>query len=505
MTTVRVRAALVLCAIPMLIGCGSTPTPSRVGPTSSPAASDPPAPSTAADAVFRWDAPADGTKVTKKKVTLRAVADAAGASDDATVVFSVDWPGSPPRQACEASAQAGGAAWECEVDLAALKAPSGSLRVDFDVSNEGGVDASPDGTRTLQYRPPAPKWRTARTILPRRCDAPVLAIDPNGYHVAATCGGSIGTAEGSATGAWTKAMFAAPAHRTESDPQLVADGDTLHLAYTRYGPLNDAETCGSGVSFKDLGVYERTRSLPDGAWSDARQIGRSGDVLDAFRAMDGTLHAIVLPQGSSTAVYEQVAGGSTTRVPLPRSSGGTSLRVGDDGKARVAYVDWRDGNIQLATVDGTSVSTEVVASKGNLLNPLLVLGAGNQPYLVWTRDATAAAGCAVPDPLPADGTYYGTKVDGRWVVERITKATGPTSMVLDTDTGAVHVLVNGSPNMQGGGRLEHAERTPSGKWTSEGLLDSPAEGSAIIRQDASDGTLVVVYDSKDGVQMLTRR
>lgn len=458
------------------------------------------APSTAA---FRWATPDDGAKVTKKKLTLRATADAA-AGEDAKVVFSVDWPGSAPQQACEATADAAGAAWECEVDLAALRAPSGSLRLTFDVDHGGVVDASPDGTRTLEYSPPAPKWRTARTILPKRCDAPVLAIDPNGYHVAATCGGSIGTAEGSATGAWKRTMLAAPAHRTESDPQLAVDGDTMHLAYTRYGPVKSAETCGNGVSYKDLGVYERTRSLPDGQWSDPRQVGRSGDTLDAFRAMDGTLHAIVLPQGVSPAVYEQVGDGSTTRVRLPRSFGG-SLRVGDDGEPRVAYVDSRDGGIRLATIDGTSVDTEVVASRGTLINPLLVLGAGNQPHLVWTRDATAELGCAVPDANKADGTYYGTKVDGTWVVKRITKATGPTSMVLDTDTGGVHVLVNGSPNTTGGGRLEHLERAPGGKWTSEGLLDNPVEGSAVIRQDASDGTLVVLYDSKDGVQMLTRR
>ena len=204
-------------------------------------------------------------------------------------------------------------------------------------------------------------------------------------------------------------------------------------------------------------------------------------------------------------MYEQVAAGSTTRVPLPGAAGDSSLRVGDDGKPRVAYVDVRDGAVRLATVEGSSVSSEVVASRGNLVNPLLVLGADNQPHLVWTRDATAELGCAVPNPKPADGTYYATKVDGRWAIKRITKATGPTSMVLDTDTGTVHVLVNGSPNANGGGHLDHFERAPGGKWTSQGLLDSPVEGSAVIRQDATDGTLVVLYDSKDGVQMLTRR
>ena len=85
------------------------------------------------------------------------------------------------------------------------------------------------------------------------------------------------------------------------------------------------------------------------------------------------------------------------------------------------------------------------------MNPLLVLGAGNQPHLVWTRDATAQPGCAVPGRARTTGPTTRRASTGRGSVERITKATGPTSLVLDTDTGAVHVLVNGNPNRQAAG------------------------------------------------------
>ena len=116
--------------------------------------------------------------------------------------------------------------------------------------------------------------------------------------------------------------------------------------------------------------------------------------------------------------------------------------------------------------------------------------------MVWTRDATAQGGCGELTPAPADGTYYATLVDGKWVSERITKATGATSLVLDTDTGAVHVLVNGNPNAASGGRLTHFERAPGGGWTATPLTPRSVEGGVVIRRDESDGTLVVMFKDR---------
>ena len=48
------------------------------------------------------------------------------------------------------------------------------------------------------------------------------------------------------------------------------------------------------------------------------------------------------------------------------------------------------------TTDGSGTTSTVVADEGKLENPLLVLGPGNQPHLIWTRyrseDGDAAAG-----------------------------------------------------------------------------------------------------------------
>ena len=113
-----------------------------------------------------------------------------------------------------------------------------------------------------------------------------------------------------------------------------------------------------------------------------------------------------------------------------------------------------------------------------------------------------------PGPAPADGTYYGTLVDGDWVTERITKATGMTSLVLDTDTGTVHVLVNGNPNKEGGGRLRHYERAPGGGWTSTPLRPGPrgaAAWSSGVTSRTARSSSCSRTQFEDRVQMMTRR
>jgi len=171
--------------------------------------------------------------------------------------------------------------------------------------------------------------------------------------------------------------------------------------------------------------------------------------------------------------------------------------------ARLAYLD-TDGDVRLASVRGTEMTSRVIADEGTLVNPLLVLGPGNQPHVVWTRDITAEVGCGESQLDAKDGTYYATLVDGRWRVERVTKATGDTSLVLDTDSGAVHVLVNGSTTKRGGNKLTHYERVPGRGWTSTTLRKAVDPG-AVIRRDDANGTLVVAFRDDGGVRVMTRR
>jgi hypothetical protein len=299
--------------------------------------------------------------------------------------------------------------------------------------------------------------------------------------------------------------FRPPAEHQEAGPQLAIDDDTLYLAYTRYGPVTAADTCGGPYStyYEDLGVYYRTRALPDGAWSEPRRLGRPDDILDSMRVSNGRIIALVLAQSGHVPVLESDDDGSLVRDRLKGMGGPLSLRVGSDGKARIALIG--RGGVVVRTIDGIESATSVVEDHGELADPLLVLGSGNQPHVVYTRYAAEDEGCGGGAPIEPTGTYYARFVAGEWTTERVTKATGRTSFVIDPDSGAVHVLVNGATR-EGGGTLRHFERTPDGKWTSTTLRDH-AESGAVIRRDESDGTLVVVFKDRyrDPVHVLTRR
>ncbi len=307
MKTHSSAAVTLMLAFVLVAGCESTPTPSTTpAPNVSPSASAESSPSSSApSAAFRWDAPRDGSTVSKRSLTLRAAPDVRGTSDGTTVVFTVDWPGSSPQEACVADAPNDAGAWQCVVDLAALRAPAGSLKLNFEVrSQPGAVDPSPDGKRTVEYRPAASRWRAAQQVFPKNCFGPSLVIDASShYHVAASCGDKVGYAEGSATGGWTSLVLEPPARHTESGPQVAIDGRELYVAYTRYGPPTDADTCGGPYStcYEDLGVYYRKRTLPDGDWSKPRQLGRPGDILYALRVSDGALRAIVVANDASAS------------------------------------------------------------------------------------------------------------------------------------------------------------------------------------------------------------
>jgi hypothetical protein len=498
-----------LIGLAVLAGCEPAPLPSTVPdelPT--PTADAEAFPSEPPQAAFRWASPRDGDKVAKRRLTLRAAPDVPGTSDGARVVFSIDWPGSPPQEACVAESPTNAGAWQCEVDLEALHAPSGSLKLDFDVAVQSGtIDESPDGKRTVEYRPAAATWRAAKQVFPKRCFSPVLVVDGSSrYHVTATCGDKVGYAEGSATGAWTMQTLEPPARHVEQAPQIAVDGRDLYIAYTRYGPVIDADTCGGpySVRYEDLGVYYRKRTLPDGEWSKPRRLGRANDILGSLRVADGTLLAAMVGPAGTSLVYQSVDGGSRVRSRLKGVGDEFSLRVGSDGKARVAHVA-DDGSLRLLTSDGTKTASMVVADKGTLLNPLLLLGPGNQPHLIWTRYAKEDGGCGGgTGGMSPEGTYYATLVDGKWKPERVTRAVGPMSFVLDTETGAVHVVVNGERNQRAGNRLTHYERAPGGGWTATPLQGS-VDGGFMIRLDEADGTLVVAYQDGNVIRVMTRR
>jgi hypothetical protein len=296
---------------------------------------------------------------------------------------------------------------------------------------------------------------------------------------------------------WAETRFAPPADRFEVGPLLATDGDTLYLATSWRAPV-DQDTCGPAY-VNPVGVYIRTKRLASGAWSDPFRIGRAGDRIDAFRVADGVIHAVV-EADTGAWFYESQTGSTHTRQRIP--GGGASLRVGDDGQARLAYTTGE--RLVYARVDGARLVKETIETSDDpdLLAPILVLGAGNVGYVLWTRDRVRALTetCGDhPKPGRRDGTYIGSDASGTWVTQRISRAMGQKALTLDPSTGDAHVVLAGD-------RLRHLTSTDGVAWTTTELRGTKGMYDPLIRVDPATGRIVVVMlnGSERGIFVMTR-
>ena len=342
-------------------------------------------------------------------------------------------------------------------------------------------------------KPPAPKPPVAKSVTWSKpvavkglegCLSVVMAVDDRGAtHLAATCGidaSEIRYAVSNDGTTWKTTTFAAPAGRQELEPQLAFSGSTLYLAYTRVAPTDGG--CGDD-GLADLGVHVRTRTLPGGAWSEPSQIGKTADHLQSLR-VDGTvIHATVHNDKDGSTAYEVLTGGALARQVIGDATGGSSLRVGDDGKGRVAYETAK--GISFGKVDnGTFVAARIPGSDGGH-SPVLTLAPGNVAYVIWNR-SFFAGGCIDGGSNPLDGTYVATNASGRWVTSRLTTMLGAASMTIDPATGELQLVVS---DMHRGVRFH---RLPGGAWAKE-ILTRRNPSSSVIRQNSTNGNLVVAF------------
>jgi len=326
------------------------------------------------------------------------------------------------------------------------------------------------------------------------CGSVVATVDDRGAtHLAADCRNDLRYATSSDGSTWKTTRFAFPKDRGDFGPQLAFDGNTLYLASTRY----DTTEGGCGDSgLVDVGVYYRSRSLPDGEWSQPQRLGAVADELVAFRVSDG-LRAIVANQKTGKLSYVTLSGGTLNEQPLSGAVGGdVSMRIGDDGKPRIVYGS--DAGISYGTLESTGKpsGTSVVSSSDYAYGPSLVLAPGNVPTVLYAK-GIHGGGCAEPDP-PADaGMYVATFDGGAWTSTRLTKDEGEGSLTVDPDTGEIHVLLS-NPG------LVHFSKVPGGDWKKETLRKAGVT-SPVIRQDPATGNLVVAYSGDDGIEVMTRR
>ena len=338
-------------------------------------------------------------------------------------------------------------------------------------------------------------WSKPRLVAKGDCWELVATIDPDGrHHIAAVCSEKIVYLVSNDGASWSKTTLDTPAHRLERDPQLAVDGDSIYLAYSRLAPTEGG--CGDD-GLRDVGVYVRSRHLPDGDWSEPARVGSAGDSLQTFRVRDGVEHLVVSANDGTKVFYEAAAGASTTRIQLPNAIS-AAVRVGDDGHARIAYNT--SHSIRYARVDGARLSTEAVATikESYIWWPSLVLGAGDTPYVTWTQMSDGGGGCAGPGPNPIDGTYFGTASGDHWTTTRISKSTNGSVFTVDADSGRIHALVGGI------GGLRYFTSATGERWTSRTLPGTKSIFPAVVRVDPTSGELVVFASGDKGIYVLTK-
>ena len=323
------------------------------------------------------------------------------------------------------------------------------------------------------------------------CSSVAATIDTAGrYHLAASCGESIRYAVSDGDRQWTTRLFTHRFHDIDLYPQVATDGDFVYVAYTR------AIRCCAGMcddGLESQGVFYRRRSLPDGSWSANRRIGSPGTSLGSFDVADGIIHATTWDPRDGQMSYETLNRGVSDRHPIPGANG-TSLRIGTDGRARIAYPV--AGSIRYGLFNGSGFwRTRVTGGSGGL-GPTLALGEGDRAYLLWTHYDPGSCGVE-PVPSTRDGTYFATNPSGKWASERLTTELGATSLVTNVETGRVHGLLASDRS------LTYYTRSATGVWNHTDVVPGSAS-SPVIRQDQTTGLLLVAFISQGRVNVLTK-
>jgi hypothetical protein len=363
--------------------------------------------------------------------------------------------------------------------------PAPSVAAPPSVSASPIVAASPSPAATPKPTQPPAAWSKPRPVgTAANCTSVTAGIDSGSrYHVASECGGSIVYSASNRDGSWSSKVFAHPVNRMDLDPQIAFNGQVAYVAFTRIAPDGGCGTLGV-----DVGVYYR-QTRPDGSWTDEKRIGAVADGLDSFRVAGGIIHAIVLGAGAEPVMYYEIVDGTSThRYPISHGFGKMSLRVGQDGRARIAYAA-PPGALRYAVFNGSGLSTSVIGgTREDDQLPALVLDQSNHAHLLWSR-MPSLLGCANGEPTPEDGTYYATNASGKWVSGRITTNLGATSLQIDEVTGRIHVLVAGSG-------VRYYTKLPGGSWGGTKVTSATVplkSAAAAIRLDPATGRLLIVY------------
>ena len=352
--------------------------------------------------------------------------------------------------------------------------------------------ASPKPSRPSAGTPPKPAppipttWSKARVVLKGPCWGPSSTVDTVGtFHVVAMCGTRVRYATSTDGKTWHTGTFSRPVRHRDVDPQIAVDGSTLYVAFTRLRETDGA--CGDD-GLEDVGVYYRTKTLPSGTWSRPIRLGTAGDHMQSFRVVGGVIHETYTSRdGQGPLSYGSLSNGTFRSVTIPGATS-TSLRVGDDGQARIAYST--GDSIRYAAVRGDGrLSSRTIFRSGVMQvdAPSLVLGRGNTAYVAWSAHPIWGGGCADgAEPQVKSGIYFGTDSGGAWHVKRISKVIAAPSLALDVDRSRLSVAFatdSGAREMT---------RLANGQWSGARIPGTRFTDQAVMRRDTKTGDLLFI-------------
>ena len=374
--------------------------------------------------------------------------------------------------------------------------------VTFSVPSTVPPSAAPTPTLAPTSRPTSsPAWSQPEIIgVSGICSSVVAGIDASGrYHLVAGCDKGILYAIKAPGGAWTKTTLAPPAGRMVVGPQIAFEGNTVFLGYTLIAP---GEGCGGGHD--DVGVYYRTRTMPNGGWTAPIRIGVVNDQLDSFRESGGMIYATVENSAAADGgfAFDTKNGATQHSYPIRDAYGPVSMRVGTDGRAQIVYASAAGITYGVFGGSGFSTSTAIRDTSGYAYAPVLVLDGANRAHFLSAYGPHG--GCANAGPSSKDGTYYTTNASGVWKSTRVSRFVGDSSLQVDNASGQVHaVVMDLTDGGQDTGGLTYLTAPVGGSWSSTKLTSLFAT-SPVIRLDQSNGTLLVAFIGPDGIDVLTR-
>jgi hypothetical protein len=268
----------------------------------------------------------------------------------------------------------------------------------------------------------------------------------------------------------------------DTDPSIALDASNrVHIAFDR--SLFESD-CADGPC--TYGVWYVTNR--SGAFSAPKRISAAGLSGTSIKVYAGAVYIAYgrytygpsdgeLPSWHDSVYLATNASGSWRSTRVEEYGSTPSLRIGTDGKARVAF---RSAEGWIGYSDVGSGSTAYLSSGHR---PSLALDAANRPRIAWTGDEFAGS----------SGTRVARRSSTGWSVRTLTARTDSSGPAIAVDaTDKTHVLL--APD--GGGIHYYTDQ--SGAWVSTALTSTLiSTGKVSLRIDPANRP-VVMFAARSG-------